>query len=449
MPAVKAFALAALLGHFVLAAPDPLAEAEKLLAQRDYRRAELVLREILKTEPSNARVHGNLALALLEQGKTREAIDEGRLAAAFGPAEPEARYIYGLALLGGGRPIEAARELEKVVQQRPEAVGPLARLAAAYAAAGDERTAATYEKLIVLEPRSESRRAELAEYLWRSEKYAEGNRIIEEARKAFPGSADLALRQGRALAFQDRVVDAIASLEAARRLGAADAAAFELLARSYERNDEREAARTVLEEGVIEHPDDPELLSDLGRLLLAQGRDEEALPLLERAARVPGAAASVQLDLGRALEAAGRPEAAEAAYRRAIQLSPNLPGAHFALGRLLQRQGRREEAERELATHHRLYELGLERVAAADARSAEITLAWAELNHGTATAALEKFRALPETAEVLRGRGLALSRLDRHSEAATAFERALELSPGDARIELLLLTERSRAAGRP
>ena len=445
---MKGLAAAAVLaGLFAL--PDPLADAEKLLAARNYKAAEAAFRQILQTDPSSARAHGNLALALMKQGRIPEAIDEARLAAAFGPKQPEALYIYGLTLLAGGHPVDAARELEKVVRDRPAETAPLATLASAYASAGDERTAATYERLIALKADSPAIRVELAEYLWRSEKYDAGNRVIADARKAFPQNADLALRQGRAFAYQDRAVDAVEALESARTLGATDARTMELLASCYERTDRRDSARTVLEAAVISYPDDAALQADVGRLLLGEDRPADALPHLEKASSLPSATADAAVDLGRALEALGRLDEAEAAYRRAIRLSPTLPGAHFALGRLLQRQGKKDEAQKELAIHHQLYEKARQLVAAADARSAELAFAWAELNHGQAASALERFRRLPETAEVCRGRALALSRLGRHREAAAALEKALELSPGDPRIELLLVAERSRPETTP
>jgi tetratricopeptide (TPR) repeat protein len=171
-----------------------LAEAEKLLGQRNYAAAARALAEILASDPGNARAHGNLALALLAQGKTREAIDEGRLAAAFGPALPEARYIYGLTLAAGGYPREAARELEKALAGREDAPAPLSSLADAYATFGDPRADGLYRKLIVLEPEISRHRASLAEHLWRAGQPDEGNRVMEEAISAFPSNQDLLVR---------------------------------------------------------------------------------------------------------------------------------------------------------------------------------------------------------------------------------------------------------------
>ena len=292
-------------------------------------------------------------------------------------------------------------------------------------------------------------RADFAEYLWLTEKNAEGDRVMEAAIAAFPNNADLLVRYSRALLQQDRSADAAQSLEKARALGAKDALTFALLAGAYEQSGNAEAARAVLAAGIEAHPTDASLHHDLGRLWLAEGRAEEALPQLEEAARSRRDSVEIQLDLGRALETVGRLDEAEAAYRRAIVLAPNTPRSHYALGRLLQRQGKAADAERELEIHHKLYERGREAVTRYDVKSAEMAYAWAEWHKGNTAVALARFQALPETPESLRGRALALARLERHAEAVAALERARALAPDDHRIELLLVTERARSQGTP
>jgi Flp pilus assembly protein TadD len=425
--------------------PSLLEQGERLLQGKQYAKAEAVLLKAVEADPTSARAHGNLALALLPQKKVREAVNEGRLAAAFEPSSPEARYIYGLTLTADGKPIEAAREYEKVVALKPDEAVPLEALAGAYAAAEDPRTVATYEKLIALKPGEARFRASLAEYLWQTDKLDQGNTVMLEALAAFPADPGLALQYGRALVLQERLADATVALESARRLGNSDPRTLALLASAYERAGRAEQARSTLTAAVDAHPEDASLQHDLGRLWLAEGRADEAFAHLETAARAQPGSAVFQLDFGRALEASGKLAEAEQAYRRAVALSPNLPGAHFALGRLLQREGKKEEAERELEIHHALYERGRQTVAAADAKDATASLAMAQLNQGKAAEALARFKSLPESAESLRGQALALQRLGRHAEAVRALERAHALAPDDARIELLLVAEQSRA----
>lgn len=429
--------------------PGPLERGENLLGARQYDKAVTQLQKAIEADPTSARAQGDLALALLAQNKNRQAVDAGRLAAAFGPQLPEARYIYGLALAADGRPVEAAREFEKAVALKPGETAPLLALAAAYAAAEDERTAATYEKLVALRPADAKLRADFAEYLWRTERDDEGDRVMEQAIAAFPTNADLLVRYSQALLQQERPVDAAQALEKARSLGSSSALTFALLAGAYEQSGKAEAARAVLAAGIEAHPTDASLHHDLGRLWLTEGRAAEALPQLEEAARSSPRSVEVQLDLGRALETLGRLDEAEAAYRRAIVLAPNTPRSHYALGRLFQREGKTADAQRELELHHRLYERGRDAVSRYDVKSAEMAYAWAEWHKGNTAVALARFQALPETPESLRGIALALARLERHPEAIASLERARALAPDDHRIELLLVTERARSQEKP
>src|SRR6185369_16180065 len=125
--------------------------------------AETLLRALIAEDPRDSRVHGDLALALMAQGKNVEAVDEARLSAAFGPEAAEARYIYGLALSAANRPVEAARELARAVSMKPDAAPPVLALAKAYAASEDERAAATFERYISMRPADVAARRGLAE----------------------------------------------------------------------------------------------------------------------------------------------------------------------------------------------------------------------------------------------------------------------------------------------
>ncbi|HTR04897.1 MAG TPA: tetratricopeptide repeat protein [Thermoanaerobaculia bacterium] len=426
------------------ATPSPLELGEQLLQKRQYAKAETELRRAVEAEPSSARAHGNLALALLPQRKVKEAVAEGRLAAAFGPKSPEAHYIYGLALTADGKPLEAARQYEQTLALRPDQPVPLAALAAAYAAAEDERTVETYRRLIVLSPGDPRARAQLAEYLWRTQKTAEGNEVMKKATEDFPSNAEMLRSFGRALAAQERFEEAAKALEASRALAQPDAATFVLLAQVETFIGLAPRALEALEAGAAAFPNDPDLAHELGRLLLAEGRTEDALAQLEKAASGRPTSALFRLDLGRALERTGKLDAAEAAYRRALALAPALPGAHYALGRLLQREGKKDEAEAELDAHRALYERARELVADARVNDSAMSRAWADLYAGKAKDALAQFRKLGETPESLKGQALALQRLGRKADAEKALDRAHTLAPDDAHIELLLAASRSQ-----
>jgi protein O-GlcNAc transferase len=427
--------------------PHPsVVEAERLMAKKDYRAAETLLRAAIAENGTDARAHGDLALLLMSQGRKREAVDAGRLSAAFAPDTPEARYIYGLTLAADGRPVEAARELARAVALKPGQTPALRALAQAYADTEDERTSETFRQYIAMRPGDAAARRELAEYLWRVERVEDGNRVMDDAVRAFPSDASLRLSWGRELAQRSLYLDAAKQLEKARELGATDAATLALLAAAYTQLLEVDTARAVLTEAAALHPRDAAVRTDLGRLCLSQNRPEEALAPLEEAARLNPRNGDIRCNLGRAQEALGRLEDAEASYREAVRLAPNLPAAHYALGRLLVKTGRRADGEAQLAVHRELYEKGLARVSESEAGGAGSRLGWSLLQQGKPAEALARFEAVPESPDALRGKAAALARLNRHADAVRALERASQLAPDDRRLDLLLAAERSQAA---
>jgi Flp pilus assembly protein TadD len=436
----------------VSARPDDhpaLAEAERLMAHKEYKKAEPLLREILEEEPSNARAHGNMALALLGQGRKADAVAEGRLAAVFAPEVPQARYIYGLTLAADGRHVDAAREFRKADELRPGQATILSALASAYAAADDERTAATYDRLIAAAPKDPEVRAELADYYWGVEKYEDGNRAMEAAIQAFPSDAGLARRYGRALSAQERYTDAAARLSAARRLGANDAGTLDLLGNALGQTGDIDGALEAFDAAAAADASDADSRHDAGRLLVAHGQPARALPYLEAAAKLAPSNGEIQLDLGRAYEGVDRLTDAEAAYRNAVRLSPKLARPHFALGSLLNRTGRREEGAKELEIHRSLFNEASARFSETERRGAEMALAWHQLQTGHAADALARFRSMPQSAPALYGQASALSRMGRHRDAVAALEQARSLAPTDQRIEALLVAERDAARSAP
>jgi tetratricopeptide (TPR) repeat protein len=152
----------------------------------------------------------------------------------------------------------------------------------------------------------------------------------------------------------------------------------------------------------------PGAYSNLGIVLLAAGRDPEALPVLRRAwDMLPTARHAINLALG--LEASGELEEASRLAQMAAELEPKNPGVRHRCGELLLHMGRYVEA----AVH-------LARAAELSPRVVEIRLSLA--------------RALLATGRAATARG--------HLEAA------LDLEPREPRLWLLLGNCHSRE-GRP
>lgn len=94
--------------------------------------------------------------------------------------------------------------------------------------------------------------------------------------------------------------------------------------------------------------DAKDILPNLGRSLIAQGKTAEAIPFLERARQLNPERADVCHQLGVAYLAVDKRAEALASFREAVRLNPRFDEAFFAMGLVLAAEGRIEEARRAL-----------------------------------------------------------------------------------------------------
>ena len=166
-------------------------------------------------------------------------------------------------------------------------------------------------------------------------------------------------------------------------------------------------------------------LNGLGNALIAQSRFEEALPCLERAARMNASNAETLYNLGTIYQEMGRSDAAIAYYLQATQVNPRYSRAYNNLGVTLMGQNRYQEAARALR----------------DAMDADPTNLEAVSNYGAAlvslgdpVAAEEHLRSalahFPNVASLHNNLGAALAARGMIGEAREEFAEALRLEPG-------------------
>ena len=210
-------------------------------------------------------------------------------------------------------------------------------------------------------------------------------------------------------------------------------------------------------------PEKPSLRLDLGRALRRTGREDEALGELQRAVELDPASADALAALGLALEARGRLGEAVALFRRAVDAAPDSAGPRIDLGMALTASGDLEAADRELRRALELdpdasfAHLGLGRVAAArdelpeaighyrrahqadpDNANAAFALGTTLLGTGRSTEAIEPLRravaAAPGEPEGRRALAEALLAAGDPAAAEEQLARAAELAPADPAI---------------
>ncbi len=90
----------------------------------------------------------------------------------------------------------------------------------------------------------------------------------------------------------------------------------------------------------------PELQYNLGRMLLAAGRNDEAAAYLEQAVTARPVLARGWLYLGKVREAQGKSAEAISDYRRGLEIDPDADALYLALGKALLKSGDRDQALR-------------------------------------------------------------------------------------------------------
>jgi len=215
----------------------------------------------------------------------------------------------------------------------------------------------------------------------------------------------------------------------------------------------------------------------LGGALAQQGRDDEALEPLERAARLLPAQAAVHGNLAMVLERLGRIEEAQARLQRALEIEPGHADLWNNLGVILRRAGRPAQArscyERVLAIRPaspgtwanlaillreegdlEAAESALRRAIALDPGSAPV---WNDLGsvlleagrHEEARAAIvAAIERRPQFAPAHSNLGIVLCEMGRTDEAVQSAREAVRLAPRDpaARSNLLFVLNYAQAA---
>jgi tetratricopeptide (TPR) repeat protein len=168
-------------------------------------------------------------------------------------------------------------------------------------------------------------------------------------------------------------------------------------------------------------PENPIVLSWLAGLHMKQGRDREAVPLLEKAIEAEPRRLNHRLNLGIAMSRLGRRDEAIDAYRSALAIDDGFADAHFLLANSLRNAGSMAEA----AEHYgAVLDLDSDHVAA------RINLGSIRYLEGDVMAAIENWESAlsssPEHVDLLFNLGLAYRALEDHGRSSKYLRRFLE-----------------------
>jgi protein O-GlcNAc transferase len=299
--------------HPTLAQPAPSANLKQ--ADADYRAGVAALshndlhaaladfQSVVRLAPSAEQGHSALGAVLVRLGQVTAGIRELEKALAMQPGDSSAQLNLALAYEQTGEPAKslplfAKLEAASHVSRRPLDVTTLASYARALAAAGQPKAAISRMKeAVIRDPHNAAMENDLGSLYAQLEDWPDAKAALSAAIAARPDFALAHLRLGL-------------TLQALQQPGAVD---------------ELKTAWQLA-------PGDPSAALELGKALAGAGKDEEALPVLQKAAELDAASTSAAYQLGLVLERLQRLDEAIPLLQRAADANPNNAEALTNLG---------------------------------------------------------------------------------------------------------------------
>jgi tetratricopeptide (TPR) repeat protein len=299
------------------APPPELAKAEDLIQKRDYAGAEPLLRTVSTSDPSNYVAWFELGFVENELGKIDASIAAYRKSVEAKPDVFESNLNLGLQLAKTRQP-DAEKFLRLATQLKPTShvdeghFRAWLSLGHVLESGNPDEAIAAFRHASDLQPKDPEPHLAAGSLLEKENKFADAE---EEYKKA------LAL---------DPASDALTAL-----------ANMHMSGRRFP-----EAAE-YLRKLVAAHPDQAAPHAQLGRVLAAEGKYDDAIAELQAGEKLAPRDVSVQRDLADLYATAGKNAEAEAAYRELLTANPNDAELHHELGKALLVQKKFAQAQQE------------------------------------------------------------------------------------------------------
>jgi Tfp pilus assembly protein PilF len=315
--------------------PPEIAQAEDAIQKNDFTGAETLLRKALDKDPNNYQAWFDLGFVLNRLARTDESIAAYRKSVAAKPDVFESNLNLGLMLARANNP-EAEQFLRAATTLKPTehtAEGQArAWLALAHLLENkkSEDALAAYRKASELTPKDPEPHLSAGLLHERQKEFSDAEAEYKQAMTLAPHSTDPHNHDPQ-------------TTQAA--IG---------LTNIYMKSGRLAEAEPLLRRLAAEHPNDAGLHLQLGRVLAAQGKKDDAIAEIQTALQLAPADSGAQRDLADLYASAGKNDLAETAYRALLTAHPNDAELHRGLGQALLRQKKFPEAQQEFLVALRL-----------------------------------------------------------------------------------------------
>jgi len=296
----------------------------------------------LDKDPSRLDARSNLGAAYARLGRYEEAIEHYRKALEAVPDQYQIRFNLGIALYKAARIVEAGQELQKVVDGAPDHLNARLLLADCLQQQGQyqtvvqllgEREEALKDNPLfaylmgtaLLERNELMRGQQYIDRLFRDGETAEGHVLM-----------------GAAHVRREAFAEAIPELVRAAEMNPELPTVHSLLGRAYTRTGDREKAIEAFRRELVTNPNDFEANLYLGLFYKDDERMPEAWEHLNRASRLRPRHPAVLYGLGAYHLAEGRADEAQPLLEALVEILPKYREGHVLLATAYYRQKKRE-----------------------------------------------------------------------------------------------------------
>src|ERR1700687_5215407 len=303
--------------------PPEIAQAEDAIQKNDFSAAETLLKKAIDKDPNNYQAWFDLGFVLNRLARTDESIAAYRKSVTAKPDVFESNLNLGL-MLARANSAEAEQFLGAATTLKPTAQAEEGQARAWLALAHllenkkPEDALTAYRKASELTPKDPEPHLSAG--------------LLQERQKEFSAAeAEYKL----VLALDPHSTDP-QSTEAA--IG---------LTNIYMRSGRLGDAEPLLRRLAAERPDDAGIHLQVGRVLAAQGKKDDALMEIQTALKLAPSDADAQREVADLYSSTGKNDQAETAYRTLLTARPNDAELHRGLGQALLRQKKFPEAQQE------------------------------------------------------------------------------------------------------
>jgi Tfp pilus assembly protein PilF len=308
--------------------PPEIAQAEDAIQKNDFTAAETLLKKAIDHDANNYQAWFDLGFVLNRLARTDESIAAYRKSVAAKPDVFESNLNLGLMLVRANNPeaeqfLRAATDLKPTAHSKDdhaEEGQARAWLALAHLLENKkpEDALQAYRKASELTPKDPEPHLSAG--------------LLHERQKEF-SAAEAEYKQ--VLTLDPHSIDP-QTMEAA--IG---------LTNLYMKSGRLGEAEPLLRRLAAERPDDAGIHLQLGRVLAAQGKKDDAIAEIQTALKLAPADSDAQRELADLYASAGKNDLAETAYRTLVTAHPNDAELHRSLGQALLRQKKFPEAQQE------------------------------------------------------------------------------------------------------